>query len=87
MMEARFLHTATALPSEEVLIAGGYSSPYAKPRASAEILRRDGGWELIAPMSWARASHTATWLDSGSVLIIGGTDDGGVLNTAERYVP
>ncbi|QDE81599.1 galactose oxidase [Myxococcus xanthus] len=87
MMEARFFHTATALPSGEVLIAGGYSSPYAMPRASAEIFRRDGSWEFIAPMSSARVYHTATWLESGSVLIIGGTDGGAVLNTAERYVP
>lgn len=87
MMEARFFHTATALPSGEVLIAGGYSSPYAVPRASAEIFRRDGSWEFIAPMSSARVNHTATWLESGSVLITGGTDSGAVLNTAERYVP
>ncbi|RKH30170.1 galactose oxidase [Corallococcus sp. CA041A] len=87
MREARFLHTATALPSGEVLVTGGYSTSYAKPRASAEILRRDGGWEPIAPMSSARTSHTATWLESGSVLIIGGTDGGVALDTAERYVP
>ncbi|AFE06681.1 kelch domain-containing protein [Corallococcus coralloides DSM 2259] len=87
MGEARFLHTATALPSGEVLVTGGYATPYAKPRASAEILRRDGGWEPIAPMSSARTAHTATWLESGSVLIIGGTDGGVALNTAERYVP
>lgn len=86
-MEARFFHTATALPSGEVLIAGGYSSPYAMPRASAEIFRRDGSSEFIAPMSSARVNHTATWLESGSVLIIGGIDGGAVLNTAERYVP
>ncbi|WP_199738349.1 kelch-like protein [Corallococcus sp. CA054B] len=87
MGEARFLHTATALPSGEVLVTGGYATPYEKPRASAEILRRDGGWESIAPMSSARTAHTATWLESGSVLIIGGTDGGVALNTAERYVP
>ncbi|WP_244224832.1 Kelch repeat-containing protein [Corallococcus sicarius] len=87
MKEARFIHTATDLPSDELLVTGGYSTPYAKPRASAEILRRNGVWELIAPMTSTRAFHTATKLKSGSVLIIGGTDGGAALNTADRYVP
>ncbi|TSC34231.1 kelch repeat-containing protein [Corallococcus sp. Z5C101001] len=88
MKHARFVHTATALPSGDVLVTGGYSSTdYTAPRDSAELLRPDGGRELIAPMAAARAYHTATWLDAGGVLIIGGDSDGGVLNTAERYVP
>lgn len=88
LREARFAHSATLLPSGEVLVVGGNSLSNGAPRASAEIFRQNGTWELLSPMSCARASHTATWLDSGSVLIIGGTaSNGEILNTVERFVP
>jgi len=85
---ARFSHTATLLPNNKVLIAGG--------------MERNGVWldsaELYDPasgrlttagkMTSRRAGATATLLANGKVLIAGGNDgSGGSLATAEIYDP
>src|SRR5215831_1323319 len=86
-MAARFVHTATLLPNNRVLIAGG--------------MERNGVWldsaELYDPaterfipvgkMSSRRAGATATLLSSGKVLIAGGNDGEQTLATAEMYDP
>jgi hypothetical protein len=64
-------HTATLLPNNLVLIAGGWG---AKGRlSSAELFDpRTREFRYVASMSWPRASMTATLLRNGRVLIAGG---------------
>jgi hypothetical protein len=84
---ARFSHTATLLPNNKVLIAGG--------------MERNGVWldsaELFDPatnrfasagrMLSRRAGATATLLPSGKVLIAGGNDGSKTLASTEFYDP
>ncbi|HEX7286913.1 MAG TPA: kelch repeat-containing protein [Candidatus Angelobacter sp.] len=85
---ARFSHTATLLPNNKVLIAGG--------------MERNGVWldsaEIYDPvterftaagrMSVARAGATATLLPNGKVLVAGGNDGSGAsLATTEIFDP
>src|SRR5450759_78377 len=79
-------HTATLLPSGQVLVAGGYGSSAAL--ASAE--RYDPAtntWSAAGSLTTARIDHTATLLPSGQVLVAGGFDGSGALASAERYDP
>ncbi|MEE8525591.1 MAG: kelch repeat-containing protein, partial [Thermoanaerobaculia bacterium] len=89
--ESRSLHTATLLPSGQILLIGGQSALGAVNRSSAEIYDPDTGtWSLAAPMSEPRSVHTATLLLSGEVLVAGGiTVSGGSDDTssAEIYDP
>lgn len=83
----RFLHTATLLNNEKVLVAGGDST--AGILASAELYDSTSGiFSPVASMGSPRESQTATLLANGSVLIAGGQDDTGkVLMTAELFDP
>lgn len=77
------LHSATLLPSGDVLIAGGVSAiqgswPFARveafPVAQAALFNPAAqGFALIAPMPSPRAMHSATLLPNGKILIAGGT--------------
>lgn len=74
----RGFHTATLLPSGDVLIAGGFDKPgsgdFGNAFPVAEIYDRHGNfWISTAPLSTARAGHTATLLPNGKVLVVGGT--------------
>jgi hypothetical protein len=81
-------HTATLLPSGDVLFAGGADQQGLL--ASAERYR-DGQAVATGSMHVARAGHTATLLPSGKILVVGGTDVAHVLPedavSAELYDP
>jgi len=67
MTVARQSHTATLLPNEMVLIAGGDEFD------SAELYDPNAGtFAATGSMTVARQSHTATLLPNGKVLIVGG---------------
>jgi hypothetical protein len=88
MNDARWGHTATLLPSGQVLVAGGCQDGFIEcfTFASAELYDpANQTWTPIpAPMNDARWGHTATLLPSGQVLVAGGNDgSGGVLASAE----
>jgi uncharacterized protein (TIGR03382 family) len=78
-------HTATLLPSGQVLLAGGQgSSP-----ASAEVYDpATGAWSPTGGLATARHAHTATLLPSGQVLVAGGYSSKlEPLASAEVYEP
>jgi hypothetical protein len=80
MAEARTFHTATLLPSGEVLVAGGGAE-----NSTAEVYDpATGAFSIIGGMEIGRSGHTATLLPNGSVLVAGGGMFAG-LASAELY--
>ena len=71
---ARVGHTATLLPNDQVLVAGGeHVGAGGFPLASAELYHPAiGRWQRIANMNHTHFSHTATLLPNGKVLVAGG---------------
>ncbi|KFE61929.1 kelch repeat-containing protein [Hyalangium minutum] len=86
MSHARSRHTATRLPSDRVLIAGGTDSELT---SDAEEYAPDGSAAIpVGKLIQNRSEHTATLLPSGKVLIAGGKDlNGRSIGTAELYDP
>jgi N-acetylneuraminic acid mutarotase len=93
MSTSRYEHTATLLPSGQVLIVGGHRTP-GNPNAQerAEIYTPS----TVASENWSFASvnlptefslHTATLLPAGKVLITGGMGPNGALNSSHVYDP
>ena len=87
---ARALHTATLLPGNKVLMAGGFDGYL--PLAATELHDRSSGFPISAGnMTDPRFVHTATLLATGNVLVTGGVsfDDLGpkVIAGAEQFSP
>jgi N-acetylneuraminic acid mutarotase len=87
---ARYDHTATLLPSGEVLVTGGLgvNGNYTS-LASAELYDpKKGRWTVTGSMSVGRTGFTATLLANGQVLVVGGSDyQIRCYATAELYNP
>lgn len=99
MLASRSYHTATLLPNDKVLVAGGYGNIgyYGNGSLNSTELfdPATGTWTPAAPMNTARDEHTATLLADGRVLVTGGENisyPGGSkqtngLKSAEIYNP
>jgi hypothetical protein len=88
MATPRYGHTATLLPSGQVLVAGGYSG--SDPLVSAELYDpASGTWTATGSMAFARGGHTATLLQTGKVLVAGCAvgPGGAAVGSAELYDP
>ena len=72
MTVSRMAHTATKLPSGDVLVIGGEANG-GPMTASVELYSvKTGTFSTMAPMPEPRSNHTATLLGSGQVLVTGG---------------
>jgi hypothetical protein len=78
LIAGRGYHTATLLPSGEVLIAGGFDLPGGAHMGnmidSAELYDpRRAISTFTSRLNFPRSGHTATLLPNGKVLVVGGT--------------
>jgi hypothetical protein len=86
LQAARAVHTATTLPSGQVLIVGGMSEG-GGGMASVELFDpARNTLQQLAPLAERRASHTATPIGNGRVLITGGYN-GEYLASVEVFDP
>ena len=85
---SRYDHTATLLPSGQVLVVGGGGSTRGDPLASADLYDpASNAWTPTGALGTSRYAHTATLLPSGRVLVAGGFGNSGALASAELYDP
>ena len=83
---ARAAHTATTLPSGQVLVAGGMSDGGGS-LASVELFDpAHNTVQALGPLAEGRAGHTATPLGDGRVLVAGGYN-GDYLASLEVFEP
>jgi hypothetical protein len=95
MSSAREQHTATLLPSGEVLLAGGYNSRSGTVAAAEIYSPGTRTFRVTGSLSFSRRGHAATYLPgdtespAGYVLVVGGAHsyDGQLVpqSTAELY--
>ena len=90
MTVARYEHTATLLPSGQVLVAGGTSNGTANAGSTAELYNpATGTWAATGGLSFPHSYGTlAGLLANGQVLVVCGVHDPGVPQcVAELYNP
>lgn len=86
MLYGRAGHTATLLPSGQVLVAGGEIPSIAS--SNVELYNPSSNtWSVAAAMANNRSFHTATLLPNGQVVVTGGRSTGPSLSSAEIYDP
>jgi RHS repeat-associated protein len=89
LLQARRDHTATVLPTGEVLVFGG-TGPDEQLVQGAELIDPVRGTvtAVLTPGLNVRMGHSATLLTNGKLLIAGGKDDeGNVLASAQLWDP
>jgi hypothetical protein len=76
MSVPRAWHTATKLPGgDNILVAGGLSSPGYVVQSSAEVYDATAGvWVATGSMATARYTHGASAFSDGAVIVAGGLD-------------
>jgi hypothetical protein len=93
MHDGRLGHSATVLPTGQVLVAGGCGDLLCQREenphlASAEVFDpKNEMFTLVGPMHVARGWHSAQLLESGKVLVLGGRDENGTVTSAELFDP
>jgi hypothetical protein len=86
--DARAQHTATLLPSGNVLVTGGNNSDFVQNTSCEEYDPTSQTWGRTGPLNVARVRHTATLLPNGKVLAAGGWNlNDGPLASAELFDP
>ncbi|MGI6524726.1 MAG: kelch repeat-containing protein [Bdellovibrionota bacterium] len=84
----RSAHSATLLPSGEVLVVGGVDNFGTVLNTTLLYSPSTNSWTAGAPISTARKNHAALLLKTGDVLISGGLGySGSALSSAEIYNP
>jgi hypothetical protein len=86
----RYIHDATLLANNDVLITGGLQDNQGNTLDSAEIFDPGtGAFTVVGPMHDQRFEHTTTLLPDNTVLVAGGysTTQGNTLTSAEVYNP
>jgi hypothetical protein len=84
MMMGRHKHTATLIPGEGILVAGGIDTGN-QPTSSAEFFAFGSNSWVSRPMTSARVGHTATRIGPKTVLVVGGKGNGAPSNTMEIF--
>jgi hypothetical protein len=83
MARLRSEHTATLLPSGQVLVAGGIGG-----NEGVELYDpTSGSFTVASPLIELRQNHTAVLLPTGQVLVAGGVGAEGTLDSVELYNP
>ncbi|WP_246356678.1 Kelch repeat-containing protein [Pyxidicoccus fallax] len=88
MTSPRAEHTATLLPTGQLLVTGGYKKEGAERQSlsSAEVYDPvSQKWSQVEPMREAHAGHAVVVLLDGTPLIVGGEGEDGGLSLAEVY--
>ncbi len=79
-VDARVMHVATILPTQEVLVMGGANLSYRGPRMHPQLLTANGQgtWDVteMAPQEVPRTYHTASVLLPDGRVLLGGGNNG-----------
>ena len=88
MRQARYLHTATPVADNRLLVAGGIDERYDLVGQTELYLESSQSFSPGPALQVPRAWHTATALKDGTVLLAGGQDaKGNAIASAEIYNP
>lgn len=79
-IDARVMHVATILPTQEVLVMGGANLSYRGPRMHPQLMTPNAGgtWDVteMAPHEVPRTYHTASVLLPDGRVLLGGGNNG-----------